>query len=133
MHSGQREHSTDSHRSIAISVAVGEMETYVIQWNSKAVGSIGYFRREVDSPLEIGYWIGKDYWGLGIVTQALALALRSMRESGVSGKLIATTMADNVGSQRILLKCGFTETGTDVFHSLARGMDVDGIHFAITL
>ncbi len=120
-------------KTITLSVAIGELETYVIRWGNKPVGSIGYFRREIDNPLEIGYWIGKEYWGMGIVSKALKLALDAMRKSGIQGKLIATTMADNIGSQHILLKCGFFETGTEVFPSLARGMDVKGVHFALEL
>lgn len=120
-------------KTIAQSVAVGEMESYVIRWEGIAVGSIGYFTRESNTPLEIGYWLGKPYWGKGIATRALKLALQAMRDSGISGTLIATTMSDNLGSRHMLLKCGFVETGTEVFASPARDMDVEGIHHEFQL
>jgi RimJ/RimL family protein N-acetyltransferase len=122
-----------SKKTIALSTAVGEMETYVIHWNDTAVGSIGYFRREAHAPLEIGYWIGKPYWGKGIASRALQLAIRAMRANGIRGTLIATTMDDNVGSRRMLLKCGFVETGTEIFASPAREMDVEGVHHELQL
>ena len=120
-------------RTIAVSTSMGEMASYAVRWNDTLVGSIGYFRREQDSPLEIGYWLGKKYWGKGIATKALRLALDAMRDSGLSGPLIATTMPDNLGSRHILLKCGFREIGTEVFESPARKMEVEGIQHLIEL
>lgn len=120
-------------KTIALSIAVGEMETYVINWGDEVVGTIGYFRRTEGSPLEIGYWLGKDYWGKGIASKALRLAIKAMQISGITGKLIATTLSDNKASMHILLKCGFKEIGTEVFPSPARGTNVEGVHFALEL
>jgi RimJ/RimL family protein N-acetyltransferase len=52
----------------------------------------------------VGYWIGKDYWGKGVATRALAAFLQL-----VTGRpLHAHVVAHNVGSIRVLEKCGFT-------------------------
>lgn len=120
-------------KTIALSTSFGEMASYAIRWNNTLVGSIGYFRRQQDLPLEIGYWLGKKYWGKGIATEALRLALGAMQDSGVSGTVMATTMFDNLSSQHILQKCGFREIGTEVLDSPARGQEVEGVHFSITL
>lgn len=120
-------------KTIALSTKVGERQTWVIRWQNNAIGSIGYFMREVDAPLEIGYWLGKKYWGKGIATKALMLALSAMRESGIQGKIIATTMIDNEGSRHLLKKCGFKQTGSEKFDSLARNMKVEGVHHEILL
>jgi RimJ/RimL family protein N-acetyltransferase len=51
----------------------------------------------------IGYWIGREYWGRGVATQALALFL-----GDVSARpLYAHVAAHNAGSIRVLQKCGF--------------------------
>jgi RimJ/RimL family protein N-acetyltransferase len=120
-------------KTIAVSASVGEMASYAIRWDDTLVGSIGYFRREADVPLEIGYWLGKKYWGKGIATSALLLALDAMRDDGISGTLIASTIADNLGSRHILLKCGFREIGAEVYDSPARKMEVESILHSITL
>ena len=120
-------------KTIALSKKVGEMQSYVIRENNVAVGSIGYFKRTEDAPLEIGYWIGKDYWGKGIATKALNLTIDAMRTSGITGQLTATTMMDNLSSRHILLKCGFKETGTEKFMSPARGVEVEGAMHVIEL
>jgi len=120
-------------KTISLSKAIGEMQSYVIRDNNIAVGSIGYFKRTEDAPLEIGYWIGKDYWGKGIATKALNLAVDAMRANGITGKLVATTMIDNLSSRHILLKCGFKEIGTERFMSPARCVEVEGAVHAIVL
>lgn len=52
---------------------------------------------------EIGYWIGRDYWGSGVATEALSAFL----EIVVDRPLVAWVASQNVGSIRVLEKCGF--------------------------
>lgn len=52
---------------------------------------------------EVGYWIGRAFWGRGIATKALALFLTEMTTRPV----FAYVAAHNVGSIRVLEKCGF--------------------------
>jgi RimJ/RimL family protein N-acetyltransferase len=53
---------------------------------------------------EVGYWIGGDHWGRGIATRALTAFLQ---EEPVR-PLFAHVAAINLGSIRVLEKCGFT-------------------------
>lgn len=55
---------------------------------------------------EVGYWIGRAYWGRGVATRALALFLGQM----TSRPLYAYVAAHNLGSIRVLEKCGFERT-----------------------
>jgi RimJ/RimL family protein N-acetyltransferase len=52
---------------------------------------------------EVGYWIGKEYWDKGIATTALAEFLGIVK----SRPLFAHVVKHNIGSQRVLQKCGF--------------------------
>ena len=52
---------------------------------------------------EIGYWIGKEYWGKGIGTKALAEFLGYVK----TRPLWAHVAKHNAASQRVLQKCGF--------------------------
>ena len=52
---------------------------------------------------EVGYWIGKEYWGKGTATKALAEFLEIM----TARPLFAHVAKHNVGSRRVLEKCGF--------------------------
>lgn len=58
---------------------------------------------------EVGYWIGREYWGQGIVTQALAEFLRELDERPLYGYV----HQHNLGSMRVLEKCGFRRAGSE--------------------
>jgi RimJ/RimL family protein N-acetyltransferase len=55
----------------------------------------------------VGYWIGKEYWGRGVATAGLAafVTLERVRP------LYAYVAVANVGSVRVLEKCGFEAVG----------------------
>ena len=52
----------------------------------------------------VGYWIGKEHWGKGVATRALAAFLHLVTER----PLHAHVAKHNVGSLRVLEKCGFS-------------------------
>ena len=70
---------------------------------------------------EVGYWLGKAYWGKGIATQALALFLPFIAVR----PLFAHAAKDNFASIKVLQKCGFVIQGYDRAHADARGEEID--------
>jgi RimJ/RimL family protein N-acetyltransferase len=52
---------------------------------------------------EVGYWLGRVFWGKGIATQALAEYVEIVK----TRPLYAHVARHNVGSRRVLEKCGF--------------------------
>jgi len=80
--------------------------------NNKIIGGLGLCKieKEHDSA-EVGYWLGKKYWGNGITTEALELLLDFSFNQLKLHRLHANTLIDNIGSQRVLEKCGFTKEG----------------------
>jgi len=58
---------------------------------------------------KVGYWIGRAHWGKGVATAALSQLLATLRVR----PLVAHVAKHNVGSIRVLRKCGFTITGED--------------------
>ncbi|HOX25565.1 MAG TPA: GNAT family protein [Candidatus Krumholzibacteria bacterium] len=60
---------------------------------------------------ELGYWLGREYWGLGLMTAAVrafvpwAAAIHGLR------RLTARVYAGNVASMRVVEKCGFVREG----------------------
>lgn len=59
---------------------------------------------------EVGYWLGREYWGKGIATQALSAFLDHLK----TRPLYAHVAKHNRVSIRVLEKCGFTITGEEV-------------------
>jgi RimJ/RimL family protein N-acetyltransferase len=70
---------------------------------------------------EITYWIGRAYWGRGIATAALRTFLTVER----SRPLHARIAHDNVGSRRVLEKCGFRVVATDRGFAEARSGEIE--------
>ncbi len=60
---------------------------------------------------KVGYWIGKEYWGKGIGTKALAEFLGDVK----TRPLWAHVAKHNIASLRVLQKCGFVISGEDKF------------------
>jgi RimJ/RimL family protein N-acetyltransferase len=71
----------------------------------------------------VGYWLGREFWGRGIATRALAAFIDLVE----TRPLYARAASDNVGSIRVLEKCGFTITGTDRGFAHARGAEIDEV------
>jgi RimJ/RimL family protein N-acetyltransferase len=78
--------------------------------DGELVGGVGLGPRP-NGREELGYWVGKAYWGQGIATRAVALFLDELRGLGVSGPLHAQTVRSNQASQKVLLSNGFTFVG----------------------
>ncbi len=57
----------------------------------------------------VGYWIGREHWGKGVATAALTRFLEVVDER----PLHAFVARNNVGSIRVLEKCGFVRIGED--------------------
>ena len=70
---------------------------------------------------EVGYWIGREYWGKGVATKALSEFLGHVR----TRPLYAHVATHNVASIRVLEKCGFTISSEDSRPSDAGGDDVE--------
>jgi RimJ/RimL family protein N-acetyltransferase len=68
----------------------GEVAGNVVSW-------------EHDGERDVGYWIGRNYWGAGIATAALRTLLSELDER----PLFAHVVEHNLGSIRVLEKCGF--------------------------
>ena len=69
--------------------------------DDKVLGNVLCFRRGARDL--IGYWVGREYWGQGIATRALALFLDHV----TTRPLFALVATHNVGSAKVLTKCGF--------------------------
>lgn len=69
---------------------------------------------------QVGYWIGRDYWGKGVATEALTALLRLVE----TRPLFAHVATHNVASIRVLEKCGFTRYGEDKVPSDVGGEEI---------
>lgn len=84
-----------------------------ISINGEAVGNIEiHFREDVYSKsAEIGYWIGEEYWGKGILTSAVRDMVDYVFQNTDIVRIYAEVYDYNIASQRVLEKNGFEKEG----------------------
>ena len=75
--------------------------------DGQVAGNVGSW--EQDGEREVGYWLGRTYWGKGVATRALAAFLLHVPVR----PLYAHVVKHNRASLRVLQKCGFTISGED--------------------
>ena len=71
--------------------------------------------------IEVTYWLGREFWGRGLATQALNRMLHLV----VDRPIFARAPADNIGSIRVLQKCGFKIIGKNKDFANGRGEDTE--------
>jgi RimJ/RimL family protein N-acetyltransferase len=76
--------------------------------DGEVAGNVGSFNR--DDAREIGYWIGRAYWGRGVATAAVR---RFVDEVEPCRPLHAGVALGNAASMRVLEKVGFRRTGEE--------------------
>lgn len=77
---------------------------------SGLVGMLGFHEPAPRRP-ELGYWLGRDFWGLGYATEAVNAALGWARRDWGRKVVWAGHFSDNRASGEVLCKVGFLYTG----------------------
>jgi len=90
------------------------------------VGAIGLMFDLESNSAEVGYWIGRPYWGNGYATEALRGLLRLAFGRLKLDRVTASAMAGNGASMRVQEKAGLTYLGEDVIEAPARGGNFPG-------
>ena len=79
----------------------------VFKQTDTVVGSIDFKYVPKDCVTEVGYGLNPKYEGNGFMTEALGGFLRFGKALGIK-KVLAETLKDNVRSQNVLRRCGFS-------------------------
>jgi len=110
-----------------------DRETFMGHWTSKILGDDAARKQtilldgevvgnilgwEQSGDTLVGYWIGRAYWGNGVATRALTLFLTQVD----TRPLLAHVAKHNVGSLRVLEKCGFRVVGEQTIEEEGAGI-----------
>jgi ribosomal-protein-alanine N-acetyltransferase len=82
-----------------------------IKDTGKLIGSIGFIPRECNASCEIGYCIGKPFWGKGYVTEAARCVVDFIFTNMNAQKVFAFHHPDNLASGNVMRKLGMTKEG----------------------
>jgi RimJ/RimL family protein N-acetyltransferase len=74
------------------------------------VGLLGFFG-EPAAATEIGYWLGRPYWGAGLMTEAVTAALAWAARDWGRTYVRAWRLDENPASDAVLVKAGSLYTG----------------------
>jgi [ribosomal protein S5]-alanine N-acetyltransferase len=84
------------------------MRAFAIAVDGIACGSIGVFpQADVHrKSAEMGYWLAEEYWGRGIITEAIRQMVGYGFKTFDINRIFARPFSSNLASQRVLLKAG---------------------------
>lgn len=101
--------------------------------DGRAAGSIGLFRGGdvYQKTAELGYWLAEDFWGKGIMTEAVRQICREGFSRWDIQRIYAEPFAYNTGSRRVLEKSGFTLEGVMRNSVCKRGAIYDSCMYAL--
>lgn len=105
--------SVENSREI-IRTVLSEPDTFAVilkERPDEPVGSIGVFPTEapeIGSEPEIGYWIGRPFWGQGLIPEAVRELLRYFFEDKGAQRVWCSHYAGNEKSKRVIEKSGFS-------------------------
>ena len=119
----------DGKEFISTMLAANENDTFAfaITVNGKVIGSIGAFRQTNihNKTAELGYYIAEEYWGKGIMTEAVKQLCDYVFSHTDIIRIYAEPFAYNIGSCRVLEKAGFQYEGTLRSNALKNGIVLD--------
>lgn len=108
---------TDAGQAAAVlttleAAARGTQDPWLVMYGAEVVGrvTLSNIARGMFLNANIGYWTDRAHTGRGLATEAVRFAVRRADELGLH-RVEAGTLAPNVASQRVLLKCGFERIG----------------------
>ena len=114
--------------SAAEQIESGDAFHLAVTLEGQLVGCVGLSLRRNALP-EIGYWIGPKFWGQGLASEAAAGLLEwAQKRLGIT-EVEASALTDNLASQAVLRRLGFSQTGTGVQQFLSRNRNMPVVMF----
>ena len=114
---------------ISSMLSANEDETFAfaITLDDKAIGSIAVFRQQNihRQTAEMGYYIAEEYWGKGIMTDAVKQICEYVFKNSDILRIYAEPFAYNTGYCRVLEKAGFQYEGTLRNNAVKNGKVLD--------
>lgn len=114
---------------ISAMLSANENDTFAfaITVDNKVIGSIGVFRQENihRQTAELGYYIAEEYWGRGIMTEAVKQICEYVFDKSDIIRIYAEPFAYNIASCRVLENARFQYEGTLRSNAVKNGKVID--------
>jgi RimJ/RimL family protein N-acetyltransferase len=106
---------------------------FTIEVEGEAAGVIGLMPGQdvYRHSAEIGYWIGREFWGRGVMTAVVKDFVAWVRDEHEFVRLFAGVFSSNLASARVLEKCGFEHEAVMKKHICKNGKWLDEWVYAL--
>jgi ribosomal-protein-alanine N-acetyltransferase len=101
------------------------MWAVILKTTGQLIGWCGLIFLDETPEVEVGYGIGRDYWGRGLMTEAAHASLRYGFETAGLERIVAVAMPENSASRRIMEKLGMR------YERMAHHYGHDLVYYAI--
>ncbi len=118
-------HAAKFARSEGISLAITLRATGML------VGAIGLEIFQEHSKAELGYWIGRDFWGQGLATEAARVLVNYGFQVVGLNRIQAQHLTRNPASGKVMAKVGMRHEGTLRDHRMKWGVFEDVEIYAV--
>ncbi len=104
---------SDANEFLTRTIAKAPPENFCIEIDGAAAGGIGIHpQTDVHRfSAQIGYWIGREFWGRGIITEVVTAFVKQAFETSDLRRIYAFAYSSNPASARVLEKAGFAFEG----------------------
>ena len=124
----------DAEQWVRFAAGANPETNFAIAVDGEAVGGIGLMLHDdvERCSAEIGYWLGRTFWGRGLATAAVrALTAHAFATHGLT-RVYALPFADNTASLRVLEKAGYRCEGRLRRSAIKDGRVRDQVVYALT-
>lgn len=110
-------HAEEFYGDLQPGYAKGEPQFFVmsLKTDGKLIGGVGLHpprgTNAAAGESEIGYWLGRDYWGRGLMSEAAGAVIDFAFNQIGTEAVCASTSLDNKASQKVLQKIGLRDCG----------------------
>jgi RimJ/RimL family protein N-acetyltransferase len=90
----------------------------------EAIGMIGAHGSDFRGTAGLGYWLGREFWGQGLMTEAGRVFIDLVFGVTSLAEIVSDALPDNLASRRVQEKLGFASLGEIDIDAPARGGQV---------
>jgi ribosomal-protein-alanine N-acetyltransferase len=120
-------------RAYIAHVASSRIQTsFGVVVEDQAIGSISLVLGDdiARQSAEVGYWIGQEFWGRGIMVEALRATTQYAFDSLALARVFAVPFATTTRSARVLEKAGYVREGLMRRSAVKEGVILDQLLYA---
>ena len=133
---GWKPHESKEESQIILDMFIGHKKTFALEYQGKVIGSLGIEQYNEDhfpefgdkKCREIGYVLSKEYWGQGLMPEAVKEVIRHLFEVVGLDVIFCGHFLWNKQSQRVQEKCGFKHYAFDTYETKVDTTEEDEVN-----